>query len=146
MKLKTERQTWMATLAKAQPVQLEKYMKQLGEIPQYEFLRRPEIGLAMVRGRAGGTGEMFNLGEMTIVRCVVQIEDKTGFGYVGGRSRYHAEMAAVCDALLQDSHWQERVLETIIKPLDCEDRQEKEQQDCQTEATKVDFFTLLRGE
>lgn len=146
MTSENERKAWMATLAKAQLSQLEKAIKQLGTIPQYDFLRPPEIGLAMVRGRAGGTGEIFNLGEMTITRCVVQLGSKNGFGYVGGRSHRHAELAAVCDALLQTQEWQERVFNLVIQPLQQELQQQKDNQNCETEATKVDFFTLLRGE
>ena len=96
----TARQTWMAILAKSSPVDLEQQVKTLGEIPKYTFLRNSEIGLAMVRGRAEGTGEAFNLGEMTVTRCVIKMaithgeetspclaikmEDVRGFGYVGG--------------------------------------------------------------
>uniref|UniRef100_UPI0016890F4D phosphonate C-P lyase system protein PhnG n=1 Tax=unclassified Calothrix TaxID=2619626 RepID=UPI0016890F4D len=70
---------------------LEKLVKNLGNLPEYSFLRSPEIGLAMVRGRAGGTGEAFNLGEITMTRCVVQLENLeeaiAGFGY-GNQANY----------------------------------------------------------
>ncbi|MEL6788231.1 MAG: phosphonate C-P lyase system protein PhnG [Cyanobacteria bacterium J06607_15] len=136
----------MAILAKSSPVDLEQQVKTLGELPKYTFLRNSEIGLAMVRGRAGGTGEAFNLGEMTVTRCVIKIEDIKGFGYVGGRSKRHAELAAVCDGLLQQNEWRDRVQELVIQPLQDKliARQEKQQR--QTEATKVEFFTMLRGE
>ncbi|MEL7074332.1 MAG: phosphonate C-P lyase system protein PhnG [Cyanobacteria bacterium J06648_1] len=142
----TARQTWMAILAKSSPVDLEQQVKTLGELPKYTFLRNSEIGLAMVRGRAGGTGEAFNLGEMTVTRCVIKMEDIKGFGYVGGRSKRHAELAAVCDGLLQQNEWRDRVQELVIQPLQDKliARQEKQQR--QTEATKVEFFTMLRGE
>jgi alpha-D-ribose 1-methylphosphonate 5-triphosphate synthase subunit PhnG len=100
----------------------------------------------MVRGRAGGTGEVFNLGEMTITRCVVNIENTTGFGYVGGRSKRHAELAAVCDGLLQQNEWRDRVQELVIQPLQTKLIEDREKQQRQTEATKVEFFTMLRGE
>lgn len=99
----TQRQTWMATLAKAELELLEKLVNKLGTLPSYSFLRSPEIGLTMVRGRAGGTGEPFNLGEITMTRCVLQLESQAGseamptasaanagFGYVAGRSHRHA--------------------------------------------------------
>ena len=146
MKQVTARQAWIAILAKSSVVDLEQQVKTLGKLPPYTFLRQPEVGLTMVRGRAGGTGEVFNLGEMTVTRCVVKILDATGFGYVGGRSKHHAELAAVCDGLLQQDRWFSQVQEQVIKPLQIKigDRQQKQQK--QTEATKVEFFTMLRGE
>ena len=142
----TARQTWMAILAKSSPVDLEQQVKTLGEIPKYTFLRNSEIGLAMVRGRAGGTGKAFNLGEMTVTRCVIKMGNIQGFGYVGGRSKRHAELAAVCDGLLQQNEWRDRLQELVIQPLQIKliERQQKQQN--QTEATKVKFLTMLRGE
>ena len=83
---------------------------------------------------------------MTITRCVVKVKDITGFGYVGGRSKRHAELAAVCDGLLQQPEWFDLVSDRVIRPLQAKliERQEKQQR--QTDATKVEFFTMLRGE
>ena len=142
----TARQIWMATLAKSSVVDLEQQVKTLGKLPEYTFLRPSEIGLAMVRGRAGGTGEAFNLGEMTVTRCVIKMEDIQGFGYIGGRSKRHAELAAVCDGLLQQNQWRDRVQESVIQPLQTKLIQQQRKQQNQTEATKVEFFTMLRGE
>jgi alpha-D-ribose 1-methylphosphonate 5-triphosphate synthase subunit PhnG len=112
------RASWMSALAKAPLPLLEECVQSLGPLPDYELLRSPEIGLAMVRGRAEGGGQPFNLGEMTLTRCVVQLlvagdESSespvvTGFGYVAGRSQRQAELVAVCDALLQHPAWQAR--------------------------------------
>jgi alpha-D-ribose 1-methylphosphonate 5-triphosphate synthase subunit PhnG len=147
-----ERQAWMAALAKAAPEQLEHHVTQLADVPSYSFLRSPEIGLVMVRGRVGGNGQQFNLGEMPIVRCVVQLATSTdlgaiaGFSYVAGRSRRHAELAALCDALLQHPDWHDRVQAEVIQPLQEQSDLQKSTQDRQTAATKVNFFTMLRGE
>ena len=146
MKHQTERQAWMEILAKSSVVNIERQVQTLGKLPEYSFLRVPETGLTMVRGRAGGTGEVFNLGEMTITRCVVNILNITGFGYVGGRSKRHAELAAVCDGLLQQNEWSFTVQNRVIQPLQTIIQQKQEKQQRQTEATKVEFFTLLRGE
>lgn len=142
----TTRQTWMAILAKSSVVDLEQQVKTLGEIPKYTFLRNSEIGLAMVRGRTGGTGEAFNLGEMTVTRCVIKMGNIQGFGYVGGRSKRHAELAAVCDGLLQQNEWRDLVQELVIQPLHTKLIEHQRKQQNQTEATKVEFFTMLRGE
>ena len=147
MKQPTSRPTWMAILAKSSLDDLEQQIKTLGHLPKYTFLRKSEIGLAMIRGRAGGTGQAFNLGEMTVTRCVVKMEENIkGFGYVGGRSKRHAELAAVCDGLLQQEKWFQKVSDCVIQPLKAKysDRQQKQQS--QTDATKVEFFTMLRGE
>ncbi len=146
----TRRQACMAALAKAELEHLEELVYQLGVLPQYSFLRIPEIGSTMVRGRIGGSGSDFNLGEMTITRCVVQIEEAkgciAGFGYVAGRSRRHAELAALCDALLQSPSWYERIEAEVIKPLEEKINSKQELEQRQVSATKVNFFTLLRGE
>ena len=152
-KQQSARQIWMGTLAKAPMAELETLMSQLESVPEYQFLRSPETGLTMVRGRAGGVGQVFNLGEMTLTRCVVQLlseaegeETITGFGYVGGRSHRHAELAALCDGLMQHPNWHAQVQENIIEPLQMIAQQSKARQQQQTATTKVDFFTLLRGE
>lgn len=147
----TMRATWIGILAKAPLPLLESCWAALDTIPNYRFLRSPEIGLAMVRGRADGTGEPFNLGEMTLTRCVVQVEVPTGdgiagFGYVAGRSQRHAEIAALCDALLQHPHWQTTVQARVIEPLQNAAQERRSREAAQTEATRVNFFTLRRGE
>lgn len=151
------RSQWMATLAKAPLPLLEDCIGTLGTLPDYDFLRSPEIGLAMVRGRAEGTGQPFNLGEMTITRCVVQLslaedtdgisgESIAGFGYVAGRSQRHAELAAVCDALLQHADWQATVQAQVIEPLQAAAQAKRATESAEVESTRVNFFTLLRGE
>lgn len=136
----------MSTLAKAPLPLLEQCFANLGDVPEYGFLRSPEIGLAMVRGRAEGVGHPFNLGEMTLTRCVVQLGELTGFGYVAGRSKRHAELAALCDGLLQHPDWQARVQIQIIAPLQEAARARREQNAAEVESTRVNFFTMLRGE
>lgn len=145
------RPVWMAVLAKACLEQLETAVLSLKQLPKYTFLRSPEIGLTMVRGRMEGTGDPFNVGEMTLTRCVVQIEGSeadliAGFGYVAGRSHRHAELAAVCDALLQHPDWYNSVHTQVIQPLQQIARDRLSQQAVETEATRVNFFTMPRGE
>ncbi|MEO1131320.1 MAG: phosphonate C-P lyase system protein PhnG [Cyanobacteria bacterium J06639_1] len=147
-----KRQAWIAILAKAPEERLEACAQTIvSEAPAAVMLRSPEIGLAMVRGRAGGTGQKFNLGEMTVTRCVVQLDSLdpdrpiSGFGYVAGRSRRHAELAATCDALLQHPAWRDRVWNQVIAPLQAEAEERRQRQQQQTEATRVKFFTMPRG-
>ncbi|MGD1852605.1 MAG: phosphonate C-P lyase system protein PhnG, partial [Cyanophyceae cyanobacterium] len=141
-----------AVLAKAPLGLLEGRVKALGTLPEYGFLRSPEIGLAMVRGRAEGNGQPFNLGEMPITRCVVTLSadgangEISGFGYVAGRSQRHAELAAVCDGLLQHPGWQDTVQTLVIDPLAAAAEEKQAKEAAEVESTRVNFFTLLRGE
>lgn len=136
----------MSVLAKAPLMLLEECVATLDDVPGYGFLRSPEVGLTMVRGRAEGTGQPFNLGEMTLTRCVVQLDELTGFGYVAGRSKRHAELAAVCDGLLQHPGWHDRVQAQVIIPLQAAAQAKRERQAAEVESTRVNFFTMLRGE
>ena len=162
-----ERKNWMAILAKAPLERLESLVCQVDNVPDYQFLRSPETGLTMIRGRAGGVGQVFNLGETTLTRCVVKLSFEgsdrvsssfsngssgntseliSGFGYVGGRSHRHAELAALCDGLLQHRDWHRGILTKVSQPLQAIAHEKKAQQRQHTAATKVDFFTLRRGE
>lgn len=149
---KTPRQQWMSILSKAPVKALENHWKALKMQPKTRFIRTPEIGLMMVRSRAGGSGTPFNLGEMTMTRCVVELENGTsGFGYVQGRSKRHAELAASFDALLQDSEQHDPIHHTALlndwlKPLHEAWKAERTQRSKAAASTKVDFFTMVRGE
>jgi alpha-D-ribose 1-methylphosphonate 5-triphosphate synthase subunit PhnG len=103
--------------------------------------------MAMVRARSGGTGARFNLGEMTVTRCAVTMgEGVVGVAYVQGRSLRHAEQAAVADALLQMPEWRETVQERLIAPLARLHAEKVERQARVAAQTKVEFFTMVRGE
>src|SRR4051812_28913485 len=99
------RRHWMGVLARATRAELEAAWASLLPQPRYTLLRKSESGLAMVRGRAGGTGAPFNLGEMTMTRCAVRLDDRpptTGLSFISGRDPRRAELAALFDALLQN--------------------------------------------
>lgn len=141
------RRRWMGILAKAQPAELAEAWERLKLAVPHDLLRAPEVGMAMVRGRMGGDGAPFNLGEMTVTRCAVALEGGiTGFAWVAGRDRRHAELAAVCDALLQDPRHRDRVMRTVIAPLAEAQAQRRDDRARRAAATRVDFFTLARGE
>ncbi|NYT45315.1 phosphonate C-P lyase system protein PhnG [Alcaligenaceae bacterium] len=139
-----ERQRWMQILARAGQ-DLHGYGDTLRSYA-FRHVRQPETGMVMVRGRMGGNGAPFNLGEMCVTRCVVQLQDgTTGYSYVAGRSSEHAELAAVADALLQSadgSRWQAE----LIGPLQALQHARAALRDSQAAATRVDFTTLVRGE
>ncbi len=141
------RQRWMAVLARAAASELEDARTRLAGDVDYAALRPAETGLAMVRGRAGGTGNRFNLGEVTLTRCSLRLADgRIGHAYVAGRSRRHAELAALFDALLQDPARHERLESDLIAPLEARQRAARERRQRRSAATRVDFFTMVRGE
>lgn len=137
------RKQWLSLLAKAPPHRLSALVPAL---PDHEFLRQPEIGAVMVRGRVGGTGAPFNLGEMTVTRCSVRLMDGTvGHAYVQGRDKAHATRAACIDALLQTDQGPD-LKAKILAPLEAEAQEARQTRAQKAAATKVDFFTMVRGE
>jgi len=143
---------WLAVLAKANVGELQAAWDALANKPRYRVLRPAETGLVMLRGRIGGAGQPFNLGEMTMTRAAVQLLDlagtaqQTGFGHVAGRSARHAELVALLDALLQDPARHEAISTTVVAPLAARQRAAKTNRATNIMATKVDFFTMVRGE
>jgi len=141
------RRRWMSVLAQATGAEIERAWQALAERPEYRVVRRPEVGLVMVRGRAGGSGAPFNLGEMTVTRCTVDLPSgMAGHGYVAGRNVRHAELAAVFDALLQDPLLTAGIEESVIGPLEAIQRERRRQLAARSAATRVEFFTLVRGD
>ena len=101
----------------------------------------------MVRGRMGGDGAPFNLGEATVTRCAVQLATgEIGFGYVLGRDRDKARLAALCDALWQRADKRAAVERNVLAPLRVRQQERLARSREDTAATKVDFFTLVRGD
>jgi alpha-D-ribose 1-methylphosphonate 5-triphosphate synthase subunit PhnG len=141
------RRRWMSILATAAPRSLESAWERLDPRPDYAFLRKPEVGLVMVRGRAGGTGTRFNLGELPVTRCSVRLGDGTaGHAYVGGRDLRHSELAAVFDALLQDGARRPELEARLIEPLEAFREARRLASAARSAPTRVDFFTMVRGE
>src|SRR5262245_376732 len=137
----------MAALAEAEPRELAGGLRQLGPQPAHHELRAPEIGLVMVRGRIGGDGAPFNLGEATVTRASVQIASgEIGFAYVFGRDREKARLAALCDALWQSEVYRGAVERHILTPIRERRELDRAHQRAQTAATRAEFFTMVRGE
>jgi alpha-D-ribose 1-methylphosphonate 5-triphosphate synthase subunit PhnG len=136
----------MAVLARARREELEAVIERLGGLPRHTVLKPAETGTVMIEGRAGGTGRRFNLGEATMTRCVVRLETgRMGFAYALGTDRSKALLAAVLDALLQDAEGGPALARAEITPLAARQRAAKELALRKAAATKVDFFTLVRG-
>lgn len=144
--MQTARAGWLGTLAKARPADIEAVWPEHAEPMAFEWLRAPQPGLVMVRGRAGGTGNPFNLGELTVTRCALRLADGTvGQSYVQGRDKHHAELAARLDALLQGER-RDELLAAVIAPLRQKLEQRRLERSRKAASTKVEFFTMVRGE
>ena len=81
----------MAVLAHSEAADIAGRLEAIA-LPAHEDLREPENGLVMVRGRVGGDGAPFNLGEATVSRAAVRLSTgEVGFGYTLGRDRHEGE-------------------------------------------------------
>jgi alpha-D-ribose 1-methylphosphonate 5-triphosphate synthase subunit PhnG len=139
----------MALLAQGDPALLEAAWAALSPRPQVRWLRPAETGMVMVRGRAGGTGQPFNLGEMTVTRATALLETdppRTGFAYVAGPDRRHAELAAMLDAVLQIPAWRDVLESALLRPLAQAAAQARARRADAVGATRVNFATLVRGD
>jgi alpha-D-ribose 1-methylphosphonate 5-triphosphate synthase subunit PhnG len=141
------RRVAMAVLAQAPADEIAAALAALGPTPAHDDVRPVETGLVMVRGRMGGDGAPFNLGEATVTRCAVQLATgEIGFGYVLGRDRDKARLAALCDALWQRAEQRAAVERNVLAPLRARQQERLARSREDTAATKVDFFTLVRGD
>jgi alpha-D-ribose 1-methylphosphonate 5-triphosphate synthase subunit PhnG len=144
--LTERRRDWLAVLARAPREDLARHAQVLAGEP-FEWLRAPEVGLAMLRARVGQGGDRFNLGEATITRCAVRHRGANGLatlglGYVIGRDEERARWVAGFDALLQQAERHARLTQRVIEPLHAAARAAREAQAAQTAASRVRFFTL----
>ena len=143
---RSQRQAAMAVLAHSDSAVIAGCLGAIA-VPAYEDLREPENGLVMVRGRIGGDGAPFNVGEATVSRAAVRLASgEVGFGYTLGRDRQKARLIALCDALVQSNEFSDAVETTVLAPLRAAIVAERDRKARETAATRVDFYTLVRGE
>ncbi len=141
------RRAAMALLAQAQTPEIRQGLAALADPLRYVELRPVATGLVMVRGRVGGDGAPFNLGEASVTRAAVRMElGEVGFSYLLGRDHDKARLAAVCDAIWQSEHRRDAVERHVLTPIRLRLERERKQRREQAAATRVDFFTLVRGE
>jgi alpha-D-ribose 1-methylphosphonate 5-triphosphate synthase subunit PhnG len=140
------RQAAMRVLAHAQGADIAARMAALS-LPGREDLRASETGLVMVRGRVGGDGAPFNLGEATVARAAVRLDSgEVGFGYALGRDRHKAQLIALCDAMIQTPAHADDVEREVLAPLRSVLTERRQQAAAEAAATRVDFYTMVRGE
>lgn len=142
-----DRQRLMRICSQATLAELSAALARLAPLPAIEVVRQPEVGLIMLRGRMGGDGAPFNAGEATITRAVVRLASgELGFSYLLGRSLEKARLAAIVDALGQSSRFRDRLEIVLLAPVMRRMHTECSLQRAETAATRVQFFTLVRGE
>lgn len=140
----------MRAFALGEETLLEKCLGDIANLPAYTVLRNPEAGMIMLEGRAGNSGQRFNLGEMLVTRCSVALGSEygsiEGHAYVMGNRPGHARTAAVLDALMQRPEYAPRLETELVAPLLAAHAGKEVRIAAETAATRVDFFTLVRGE
>jgi alpha-D-ribose 1-methylphosphonate 5-triphosphate synthase subunit PhnG len=136
----------MGLLARASTAELQAGWQAIEPKPDVHPVRGPETGLVMVRGRVGGGGDPFNLGEATVSRATVRLTSgEIGHGQLLGNDREKARLAAIFDALHQRPEHRsivDQLIDAVESRIHAEDRKHAEQ----TAATRVDFFTMVRGD
>jgi alpha-D-ribose 1-methylphosphonate 5-triphosphate synthase subunit PhnG len=141
-----QRKAAMVVLAHATAAEIAGQLAAIS-LPAHENLREAENGLVMVRGRIGGDGAPFNLGEATVSRAAVRLASgEVGFGYTLGRDREKARMIALCDALVQSDEFADEIEAQVIAPLRAAMLARRSARAAEAAATRVDFYTMVRGE
>ena len=137
----------MGLLARASASELEEPLARRWADHGARDLKPAETGLVMLRGRAGGDGAPFNLGEATVTRAVVELPSgERGYAHVLGRDAERARLAAIFDALWQKAGERETVEERVLEPIAARLQAARAKASAEIAATRVDFFTLRRGE
>src|SRR5471032_380712 len=137
------RREWLAILARTPRASMKDALDTAldgASPPEFDWLRAPDIGLAMVRGRVGGSGDAFNLGEVTVTRATLRLRVRKG------RDKERATLAALADALLQTPAFEARMHEHLLVPLAARIAENRAQKQARAAGTKVEFFTMVRGD
>jgi alpha-D-ribose 1-methylphosphonate 5-triphosphate synthase subunit PhnG len=141
------RQRLLSVLARSSGPDLLAHWKKTGLDPVVDVLRGPESGLVALQGRAGGTGQPFHVGEVSATRVTVRIgSGQVGHAMISGRDARKVQLVAVIDALAQDPAQADMIEREIVAPLEQLARAADARVRRETAATRVNFFTMVRGE
>jgi alpha-D-ribose 1-methylphosphonate 5-triphosphate synthase subunit PhnG len=137
----------MAVIARARADELAPTIAVVAQARAARDLKPVETGLVMLRGRIGGDGAPFNLGEATVTRAIIELDTgERGFAHILGRDHKRARLAALADALWQREETRGAIETAILEPVAARLATETAKTRAETAATRVDFFTLVRGE
>jgi alpha-D-ribose 1-methylphosphonate 5-triphosphate synthase subunit PhnG len=146
-KANAARKAAMAAFAQASGAELRQLADAAALPLDADLLRGPETGLVTVRGRIGGGGAPFNTGEATVTRATVRLPSgQVGHAYALGRDKEKVRLAAILDASWCDEETRAAVEEKVVAPLLRMQAAADAKRLAETAATKVDFFTMVRGE
>jgi alpha-D-ribose 1-methylphosphonate 5-triphosphate synthase subunit PhnG len=135
----------MAILSAATAEELREAVRRVGDLGIVDDLKKPETGLVMLRGRIGGDGAPFNIGEATVTRAVVRLcTGEIGYGVRLGRCAAAARDAAILDALWQSPRTRPQIEAAVLQPIADRLQVDREVRSRQAATTRVDFFTLAR--
>jgi alpha-D-ribose 1-methylphosphonate 5-triphosphate synthase subunit PhnG len=139
-----QRRRAMSLLARALASELQGPLAQGWADHGARDLKPAETGLVMLRGRAGGDGAPF---KATVTRAVVELPGgERGYAHILGRDAEQARLAAIFDALWQKPAQRKAVEERVLKPIAARLAATSAKASAEIAATRVDFFTLKRGE
>lgn len=141
-----QRKEWIGLLASADPEWLEQQKNSLGLNPKPDFMVRPESGMIMMQARQDGAGPRFNLGEVTVSRCILKLDGVMGYAMIMGSDLRHAELAALFDAMLQMPDPGPDLWETLVPELRRKQKECRDKEALDARSSKVEFFTMKRGE
>jgi len=148
-----ERAQWMGLLARAPLDLLEKSIESYTHL-DFEILKPFETVAYMVQARTGGKGQRFNMGEVSVAKTIIKLhiphedgsplQKHVGVAYIKSGSERQTFLAAVADALLQDSSHRNTIIQNLLVPLQDQLCREEEIALNKVRATKVEFFTVAR--
>ena len=142
----SQRQAWLAVLASAPRGALAERAEAAASGHRFDWLREPETGLALVRARIANRGDRFNLGEVTLTRCIARVSvaghTTAGVGHTLGRDEQRARWVAQLDALLQQPSLQRQLMAEVIDPLRALREAALAQEQARHAASRVAFYTL----
>ncbi len=142
-----QRQQLISVLAKSSLQDIKQCWDHSIDEYEYSTLRQPQTGMVMAVARTEAKGEPFNLGEVSVTRCALRLNNgETGIGYVMGSNKEHALYVAILDAIAQQPNQYEAINSTVVQPLQQKLLQAHQKQQQKTDTTRVDFFTMVRGE
>ena len=139
------RQAWLRLFALSSDQELENIVRISGLESRCSVIAEPEVGIVTVRSRISGNGAKFNIGDACVTKCEVLLDQQTkGYATVlGGRAR-RAKLVAILDAAMAAQIGEP--LFTMVQQLAEAQVLRVAHRRFKAAETKVDFFTMVRGD
>nr|WP_320193242.1 phosphonate C-P lyase system protein PhnG [uncultured Desulfobacter sp.] len=144
--IKEQRKEWIGLLGSADPHWLEQQKESLGLDLTADVMVQPETGMIMMQARQDGAGPRFNLGEVTVSRCILKLDGVMGYAMVMGCNLQHAKLAALFDAMFQMPNTGDSLRKNLVPELRRMKKERRDKEAWDVRSSKVEFFTMKRGE